>query len=187
MSSLSSVFAQKDHSKGASEINKRYTIGVDDILEINVIKPDAISQEVIVSPDGTISFPYVGVIKVKGMLLEEVQETVERILADGYMKYPVVYVSLSESRSRKFFVYGEVEKPGTYPLDGQITVLRAISMAGGFSKYGSSSRVKLLRSRKDQPGYDNIKISIKSVMEGDLEADQVLQNGDILVISEGAF
>ncbi|MCK5215544.1 MAG: sugar transporter, partial [Candidatus Omnitrophica bacterium] len=66
-------------------------------------------------------------------------------------------------------------------------VLRAISMAGGFTKFGSSSKVRILRPRGDQPGYNNIRIKIKRVMVGDPEADMLLKSGDIIVISEGIF
>ncbi len=106
---------------------------------------------------------------------------------DGYMKYPVVVVTLKESRSKKFFVYGEVMKPGTYYLDENATVLKAISMAGGFTKYGSSSRVKVLRPKKDSPGYEAIKVNIKAVMDGASTDDVVLEPNDIIVVSEGIF
>ncbi len=172
-------------SKG--DIYEEYTIGIDDILEINVIQPEKISNTVTVSPDGFIFFPYIGGLNVKGLTLREIQEEVMEKLSDGYMKYPVVFVSLLDSRSRKFFVYGEVKKPGTYQLDPNTTVLRAISMAGGFTKFGSSSKVRILRPRGDQPGYNNIRIKIKRVMVGDPEADMLLKSGDIIVISEGIF
>ena len=100
---------------------------------------------------------------------------------------PVVLVSLQESRSKKFFVYGEVVKPGTYQLDDNTTVLKAISMAGGFTKFGSSSRVKLLRPHEMRAGYDNIKVDIKAVMNGDSEADLLIHPGDMVVVSEGVF
>ncbi len=78
-------------------------------------------------------------------------------------------------------------KPGTYPLGPNSSVLRAISVAGGFTKFGSSSKVKVLRPRKDSPGYINIKINIKNVMNGDSEADILLRPGDMVVVSEGVF
>ena len=167
--------------------NTPYTIGIDDILEITVIQPDKISNTVTVSPDGTISFPYIGSVRVKELTLAQVQEEIQARLADGFMKYPVVYVSLVQSRSRKFFVYGEVMKPGTHILENNTTILRAISMAGGFTKYGSSSRVKMLRPKKNGPGYDTIKVNIKAVMDGNAGADKLLEPGDIIVVSEGVF
>jgi len=69
----------------------------------------------------------------------------------------------------------------------KMSVLRAISMAGGFTKFGSSSRVKVLRARHENTGYETIKIKIKDVMDGDSKADLLIENGDIVVISEGVF
>jgi polysaccharide export outer membrane protein len=164
-----------------------YMIGVDDVLEINVLKPETLTSTVSVSPDGTINFPYIGNVMLKGRTVEQVQQEVQTRLGDGYMKYPIVSVALKESRSRKFFVYGEVLKPGAYAIEENTSVLRAISIAGGFSKFGSSSRVKVLRPKKGGPSYEPIKINITAVMDGDCSADLLLRAGDVIVVSEGIF
>lgn len=166
---------------------KEYVVGVDDVIDISVLQPEKLTSTVSVAPDGSINFPYVGSVQVKGETLTKIQETIQAKLGDGYMKYPVVAVSLRESRSRKFFVYGEVMKPGNYLLDENATVLRAISMAGGFNKFGSSSRVKVLRPNELGAGYATIRVNIKSVMDGDANADILLKPGDIIVVSEGVF
>jgi polysaccharide export outer membrane protein len=167
--------------------DSQYTIGVDDILEISVLQPDELLRVVNVAPDGRIAFPYIGSIAVKDLTIPQIQEKVQAALADGYMKHPVVLVSLQESRSRKFFVYGEVTKPGAYAIAENTTVLRAISMAGGFTKFGSSSRVKVLRPKENEPGYETIKIDINKVMDGNSENDILLKPGDMVVVSEGVF
>ena len=164
-----------------------YRIGVQDVLDISVLQPDPLATTVSVSPDGSVTFPLIGGVHVKGLTTEEAQHEIERRLADGYMKYPVVSVSLRESRSRKFFVYGEVIRPGAYPMEERATVLKAISIAGGFTKFGSSSRVKILRQQGDQPGYETIPVNIKAVMDGNAQQDVLLQDGDMVVVSEGVF
>lgn len=164
-----------------------YTLGVDDILEVNILQPEALANLSIVGPDGNISVTYIGSVRAKGRTVTQVQQEIQTRLADGYMKYPVVAVSLKESRSRKFFVYGEVLKPGSFPMEENMTVLRAISMAGGFTRFGSSSRVKVLRPRADNPGYETLKVNIKAVMDGIPDEDTVLRQGDIVVVSEGVF
>lgn len=165
----------------------QYTVGVEDILEISVLQPDEILRVVNVGPDGTISFPYIGSVMVKDLTVPQIQEKIQLALADGYLKYPVVLVALQESRSRNFFVYGEVTKPGSYSLVENTTVLRAISMAGGFTKFGSSSRVKVLRPKENEPGYNTIKLDIKNIMNGDTAEDIILKPGDMIVVSEGVF
>ena len=84
------------------------------------------------------------------------------------------------------YVYGEVLKPGTYLLEENMTVLKAISTAGGFTKYGSSSRVKVLRPKVKGAGYDLIKVNMKLIMNG-LANDVVLEPGDIVQVEEGVF
>lgn len=170
-----------------AESEPGYAIGVGDILELSILQPEKMLVNVAVAPDGSISVPYIGSLTVKGLTLTDAQNTIQTSLSDGYMKYPVVVLSLVESRSRKVLVYGEVIRPGEYPLDEESTVLRAISMAGGFTKYGSSSRVKVLRPKKDGPGYDSIKININDLMDGKPEADILVKPGDIVVVSEGIF
>ena len=164
-----------------------YAVGIDDVLDINVLQPEVLATSVTVAPDGSIAFPYIGNVNVKGLTLGEIQEEIQARLADGYMKYPVVAVSLRESRSRKFFVYGEVLRPGTYPIQEKVTVLKAISMAGGFTKYGSSSNVKVLRPKKTGAGYKTIKVSISGVMNGHSDADILIEPEDVVVVSEGIF
>jgi len=171
----------------AADNNPGYAIGVGDILELNILQPEKMLVNLAVAPDGSISVPYIGNVPAKGLTLTAVQDSIQAKLSEGYMKYPVVVLSLVESRSRKVLVYGEVVRPGEYPLDEDSTVLRAISMAGGFTKYGSSSRVKVLRPKKEGPGYDTIKISIADLMEGKPEADILIKPGDIVVVSEGVF
>jgi len=166
---------------------QKYIIGIDDVLDISVLQPEKLMATVTVAPDGFITFPYIGSVQAKGVTLSKIQNEIQGRLGNGYMRYPVVAVSLRESRSRKFFLYGEVMKPGTYGLEENTTVLRAISMAGGFSKFGSSSHVKILRPLKDKPGYEAIKVNIKAVMDGRAREDTLLQPGDIVVVSEGVF
>jgi protein involved in polysaccharide export with SLBB domain len=105
----------------------------------------------------------------------------------GYLKYPVVSVSVIESRSRSFTISGEVTRPGTYPLTENTTVLKSIAIAGGFTRFGSSTNVKILRLRKDQPGYESITVNIKKIVNGESEADILIMNGDIVVVSQSLF
>ena len=163
-----------------------YKIGNEDILDISVLQPEKIAMTVTVSPDGSITFPYIGKVIVKDKTPAQVQDEIQQRLTDGYLKYPVVSVSIKESRSKKFYVYGEVSRPGTYFLEDNMTVLKAISTAGGFTKYGSSSRVKVLRPKAKGAGYDMIKVNMKLIMNG-VAQDTVLESGDIVQVEEGVF
>ena len=167
--------------------NEEYKIGIGDKLEVKIIKPDVLTDMSTVSPSGEISVSYLGSVLAKGKTIGQVQREIQWRLANGYLRYPVVVVNLVESNSRNFTVSGEVIKPGSYPLQENTTVLKAISIAGGFTKFGSKSRVKLLRPNTDKPGYQSIKINLKKAIDGDAKEDITLQPGDIVIVSEGFF
>jgi polysaccharide export outer membrane protein len=86
----------------------------------------------------------------------------------------------------KFFVYGEVTHPGVYYMEDNITVLKAIAIAGGLSKFGSSGKVKILRPLQGG-GYETYRVNVKDVMDGSAESDIMLQPGDTVVVMEGLF
>ena len=185
---ITALAAQEDSEdlKYKQKISDVYTVGIDDVLKINIFHPETISTTVTISPDGYFFFPYIGSIEAKGKTLLEIQKDVTRALAQGYMKYPVVSVTLEASRSRKFYVFGEVMRPGMYLLEDKTDVIKAISMAGGFTKYGSTNKIKLLRPN-DKQGFEQIKINFDAIINGSIEENHMLQTGDILFISEGMF
>lgn len=166
---------------------EEYKVGIGDILEVRILKPDQSTDRVTVSPSGDISVAYLGSVKVKNKTISQIQRNIQIRLANGYLKYPVVTVSLIESRSRNFTITGEVNEPGTYPLSDNTTVLKAISVAGGFTRFGSKSKVRILRPRGDRPGYTKIEVDVEKVMDGDARADIIIEPGDIIVISESFF
>ena len=90
-------------------------------------------------------------------------------------------------RDKTYFVYGEIQRLGEYVIRADMTVLKAITIAGGFTKWGAPDRVKLLRLKEDNSGYVTIKVNISKVMEGDVSADIILRSGDIIVASPGIF
>jgi polysaccharide export outer membrane protein len=188
---LSASYAENkpvpEQAVSVPQVKAEYIVGVDDVMDISILQPEKMLITVTVAPDGTINVPYIGSQEVKGMTLSAIQDDIQKKLADGYMKYPVVAVFLKESRSMKFFVYGEVIKPGTYLIDENTTVLKAISLAGGFTKFGSSSRVKVLRPNPNKAGYQTIKVNIKAIVDGAKADDIQLKPGDIVVVSEGVF
>jgi len=166
---------------------EEYKVGIGDILEIRILRPEPSLDRVTVSPSGDISVAYLGSVKVKGKTITEIQQNIQYRLSHGYLKYAVVTVSLVESRSRNFTISGEIVRPGTYPLVDNTTVLKAISVAGGFTRFGSKSKVRVLRQRPDRPGYSKIDVDVGKVMDGDARADIVLEPGDIIVVSESFF
>ncbi len=179
------AFSTQLHAEDAA-VNVDYLVGVDDIVLVTVIQPDKLESELTVSPDGAITFPYIGKVVVKGLTLMQIQENIQTRLSE-YMKYPVVTVSLRESRSRMFFVYGEVKQPGAYPIQQNMSVLRAVSMAGGFTPVAATNEVKILRSKPDQSGNMTLTTDVSAVMQGKTQNDIKVEAGDVITVSKRFF
>ena len=163
-----------------------YRIGPRDVLEVRVFDLDQLNSTVRVSEAGTIELPVIGEIVASGMTQNGLAKAIEQALS-RFVNDPQVFVVVSEYQSQRFSTLGAVSSPGIYPMVGRTTLLEAISMAGGFTKFGSSSRVKVLRPKKDEAGYETVKIDIKKVMNGDSQKDILLITGDMVVVSEGVF
>lgn len=164
-----------------------YRVGAGDALSVRVVGQKDMDGFYTVSPDGEIAFPLVGRLPVKGKSLAEIQEDITQRLKTGFVKHPVVSVSLEKSNSRKYFVYGEVNTSGEFrlPEDG-MTVLRAVAMAGGLTKAASESKVRLLRPQSGGGAYEVIEVDLKLVMDGKT-ADPAVRDRDMIIIREGWF
>ena len=167
----------------AEESQKQYTVGVDDVLSISVSGHDDLKTIAPVASDGLISFPYIGRVCVKGMSLPDIEREISQKLADGYIKYPVVSVTLSTSKSLKFFVYGAVKSPGRYLLEDDLTVLKALSAAGGIAPDGLYGDIKIRRKQKDTQEYKEINIALNGAVKEDCaNGDMPVQAEDIVVV-----
>jgi polysaccharide biosynthesis/export protein len=122
-----------------------YVIGAEDVLTVFVWKEPDMSKTVPVRPDGMISLPLVGEIKAAGYTPVQLQDT----LAEAMKKYvssPQVTVVVEKVASLSFNVVGEVNRPGYFPLTRRMTVLDALSLAGGFKDFAKTSKVYVLRT-----------------------------------------
>ncbi len=178
--------AQNESAQGVMRSDPgTYKIGVNDVLDVNVIKPDRYETTLTVAPDGTISFPYIGNVMVKDRSLQDIQREIADRLSE-FAANPVVTVALKESKSLAFYIYGEVSAPGSYPHQDNLTIIRAISMAGGFTKFASAGKVNILRQNPDG-STERIKANVKAAMQGSADQDVKVRPGDVITVSEGFF
>ena len=162
-----------------------YTIGTNDVLDIRVQDNENLRTMATVTSDGTISFPYIGTIVVKGLTLSEIEKIITKKLSEGYIKYPVVTVSLMKALSNKFFSYGEVQRRGEIPLEEKITVIQALSMAGGVTDNARYGILKIRRKQdKDRGVYKDLAEAVLNdgVIENSRVAEILLKPDDILVV-----
>jgi polysaccharide export outer membrane protein len=163
----SPVFAQ------SSDLSS-YKLGSGDMISIRVLGEDDLKRErVRLSDAGTISFPVLGEIKVKGMTVGALEAHITRGLKGRYLLNPQVTIAIEEYRN--FFVNGMVEKPGGYPFAPGLTVRKAISIAGGFKERASRDKFNIIRD--DDPNQTPRRVDLNTAV----------LPGDILTIEESFF
>ncbi len=158
-----------------------YVIGADDVLAINVWKEAEVSRTVPVRSDGKISLPLAGEVQASG----ETPRQLEKELASklqSFISEPEVTVIVTEIKSQKFNILGQVAKPGTYPLTNASTVLDAIAIAGGFRDFAKQKSIYVLRQNPDG-GQSRLPFNYKDVIKGKSSAQNIrLQPRDTIVV-----
>lgn len=168
--------------------SKEYQISPSDILKISVYQEEDLTRTVRVSQSGCISYPLLGKIKIVGLSVSEVEEKIANLLRKEYLVNPQVTIFIEEYHPRKIFILGAVNKPGAYnlPLEKTLTVLEAISLAGGFTNLAAVDKTKIIRI---EDGIEkNIVVKITDITKrGDKSKDIILKLNDIIVIPETFF
>ena len=174
-----------------------YILGPEDEIEIKVWDHEDLSRKQRVGLEGKISFPFAGDLKVQGLTVLQLQKELERRLGQGYIVDPHVSINIIEYKSQKFFVVGDVQKPWTYPLTKNITVVEAISLAGGVASSGGSKTLGgnaiIVRAspggKSDQPRMpDQVNprekqtVSLSAALAGDPRNNVEIKSGDTIYV-----
>jgi len=157
-----------------------YKIGPGDILSVSVWKEDGLQQEILIRPDGGMSFPLAGDIQAGGKSVSQLQNLLAKKIKQ-FIPDPVVTVSVKKIQNNKIFVVGKVNRPGEYIGTSYIDVMQALAMAGGLNAYASSNNIKILRrvngNIKSMPfEYDEVAGGYK------LKQNIILESGDVVVV-----
>jgi polysaccharide export outer membrane protein len=173
--------ATRTARSASSENGTPYRIGVDDVLTISVWHEPDLSRTVPVRPDGQISLPLVGDISAAGKTAVELQGELRAALAK-FVKDPEVNVIVSDIRSQRINIIGQVSKPGTYPLTQAMGVLDAVAQAGGLKDFAKKNNIYVLRVMPDGRRL-RIKYSYQAVLKGGKNAQELmLQAHDTVVV-----
>lgn len=170
---------------------KNYIIGAEDVLEIKVWGHDDLSRSVTVSADGYFSFPLIGRIKATGLTIRQLETQVAKLLDQDYIVNPQVTVSVTEYKSKKVFILGEVVKPGAYYLSKSDTLLEIVSKAGGVTP-NAGREIIIVRpttpGSQDQPASmdsknsELIHVDLQALMAGDVSKNVGVQNNDTIYV-----
>jgi len=156
-----------------------------DTLKISVWKYSDLNANLVVGPDGHISYMYLGDILVAGKTVEDLRQIITEKLDQKYVANPRVDIQI-ETQLPMVFVVGEVVKPGSYPYQPGLDPLKAVALAGGLTDFAS---FKATIIRTDEVGKDvQIKADLKKLMKASPDREQyLLQPGDMVVVKRSWF
>jgi len=165
-----------------TSVDANYTIGVDDVLDISVWKEPDVSRSVPVRPDGKISLPLINDVQAAGLtpadLATEITDRLKKYLND-----PQVTVIVTQINSRRVYVVGGVVRAGAYPLLPGMTVLQAISAAGGFTGFADTKAIRVMRTVDGKQV--ELPFDYHAVLKGTKSSENILLNpGDTIVVPE---
>jgi polysaccharide biosynthesis/export protein len=156
--------------------NSTYVIGAEDMLQISVLHEAELTGPRTVQPDGKITLPLVQEVAAAGLTPVQLEAAIVQELSK-VMVNPVVSVAVLQVNSKKYFIQGEVQKPGAYPLAVPTTVLEGLVNAGGFRDFADLKHITILR------GAQRMNFNFKQVRAGKhLEQNIVLQPGDEIFV-----
>jgi polysaccharide export outer membrane protein len=164
----------------AEKDSPSYQIGPDDILNIFVWREAELTRDVTVMADGKISFPLIGDIMVQGKTVAELKDIITTKLKN-FIDAPEVTIIVNESRSRRIYTLGNVRAPGPYPLAPNMTVLQALSAAGGFAEWADTKNILIIRREGGKESQLNF--NYKDVVSGKkIEQNIILKPNDTIVV-----
>lgn len=179
------ILATAQDLKAKTQSN--YKIQPGDLLEIEIFKETDMNRTVRVSGNGTLTFPLAGNIKLSDITVPEAEALLASKLSE-FLVNPQVTVLIKEYGNKQLYVLGEVKKPGsiTLPAERSLTVLEAITLAGGFTELAAPDRTKVLRNANGQNLNIEVKIS-RITKEGDKSADIPLEPNDTVFVPQSFF
>lgn len=179
-SSKSAAKNSSPHQNTTATHASTYLIGAEDVLKISVWKEPELDREVVVRPDGGISFPLVGDVQVRDKTVDQVKETIRKKISK-YIPKAEVTVSLVKASSYKIYVLGKVNNPGQYVLGSYVDVLQALSIANGLTPYASSDDIKILRRIEGVEKAYSFEYSSASAGEK-MGQNIILKSGDVVLV-----
>jgi polysaccharide export outer membrane protein len=174
------VEAQAAAATAAPPEEETYLLGPEDLIEISVWKEPELTKQMVVRPDGKISYPLLGDVQAAGLTVKQLQnellKRLEKFVTDAH-----VTVILVKAQYYKIYVTGKVNKPGEFLVGRAPTVMQAIAMAGGLTPFASPGNIIILRKAAGKE--EVFSFDFKSVSRGEsLEQDRALLPGDVVVV-----
>ena len=157
-----------------------YRLRQGDSVQVSVWHEDSLRSQVVVLPDGSITIPLAGRVEVAGFSTPEAEQTITAKLKT-YIPEPVVTVVITGTGGNSAYVLGKIARPGMLAISGPLTVLQAISMAGGLDRFADEGGIKVIRAKPD--GQEILPVHYKDIVSGkDMATNIQLKAGDTIVV-----
>ena len=160
------------------------TLGPGDVLEVRVYREPEISGVYQVGSEGDVVFPLCQRVEVAGLTANGASDRFRACLANGFMRDPQVTVVVKEYNSKKVFVFGEVQKPGTFTFQDGMSIVQAVTLAGGFTRSAAQNSTSVTRRVKGQE--TKLKVKVQDIALGKAP-NFTLEPGDIVFVPESLF
>ena len=171
-----------------------YKIRTGDVLSVEVLEDQSLNRNVLVLPDGTVSFPLVGSVTAAGQTLGAVQSSIISGLAPNFASPPTVFVTIQSLAGVKaptgrstidIYIIGAVDKPGKAQVSSGTSLLQFLAESGGFSKFAAKKRIQLRRVDSATGKTLVFGFNYKAIEDGSASANSiVLRHGDVIVVPE---
>jgi len=157
---------------------KTFKLGPEDVIMIRVWREPDLSGPVVVQPDGKIVLPVINQVQAAGLTPEQLSQSLTKSLSK-FINDPQVIVQVQAVRSKKYYISGEINRPGSYPLAVPIRVFDAITMAGGFRDFANRKHIIIIRDN----GAKRFRFNYNDIVKGKkLDQNILLQDGDQIIV-----
>lgn len=172
---------------GAPLAEDLYKISPQDIISVAVVNEVDLTGDFEVSKDGTIKYPYLEYIPVAGKTVKEIETLLTNLLKDGWLVDPQVIVRVRLYSQKLVYVMGQVNRPGQQSFSGQneMTLYRAISMAGGFTRIAQMGKV-ILMTTDERNNEKRLEVDVKDIIAGKAP-DPPIKANDRIYVDERFF
>jgi polysaccharide export outer membrane protein len=178
---------------GVANAQTNFRIGPGDTVRVEVLEDPSLNREVLVLPDGSVSFPLVGALRAGGQTTTQLESALASALAPNFATRPTVSVSvagvaereLSEAAVIDIYIMGEVENSGLIQVERGTTVLQALALSGGFTRFAATKRVQLRRTDPSTGRQTVYNIDYRAIEQGASNiGSSVLADGDVIIVPE---
>ena len=170
-----------------------YRVGAGDTLQIEVLEDPQLNRAVLVTPGGTISFPFAGQLRASGRTTEQIAAAITDAIASNFATRPNVFVAVSgiagpraqaAPRTIDVYILGEVNAPGRQEFERGTTLLQALAQSGGFTRFAATKRIQLRRLNRETGQSQKALLNYRALADGAEFRDFPLADGDVIVVPE---